>query len=630
MGFLKGLFGKGHSTQPDARHDDVAYEYHQSAPVTGAQLKSPPVVTPVGRTTVNGRATAGAAAPQKSPNVLPASKPVAQTAVATNGHSNGNGKLNGQVAAPKTVVATPAATTVQIPVVVKSSDGNGNGTHAPAPVAPTPKPSPAPVGFINLPLTALITALPPELKTKVLKPATGDATVAVSLESVMAQLATGVVKISFGALRECAPQCFAPTANADQTMITVPLGEVLRQINPAQLAKPTNQVRLTAADDITSPFADKGSNANLEVKGTAPARSITPEAATPTPPRQTLGEISKPTAPSANVPLPVRINIPQAPAAAPKPPAPAATPAPVPATPTAPKINGVHSLRMEGTPVAPAPAPATVVTPAPESTPAVSQASLTVALKSLVDAWPEAVKQEILEHNLVSGSVDLPLTLVATQLKSGRVAFKWDLIRSWITPRPGTLTTHGALELELPLRIVAPLFVGLKSADSAKVQRVTADDKIPNFFNTAVKPALAAAPAPAPAAVVESVPQPALVAEPAPVGMTPDAVVKRAAALNGVAGALVALPDGLVVASRLPAGQRGDSLAAFLPQIYAKFDACLKELNMGELNNLNFTAGDVPWRVFRTNSVFFAAFGRAGEILPGDWLAALAGELEKK
>ena len=93
---------------------------------------------------------------------------------------------------------------------------------------------------------------------------------------------------------------------------------------------------------------------------------------------------------------------------------------------------------------------------------------------------------------------------------------------------------------------------------------------------------------------------------------------------------MVALPDGLVVASKLPAGLSADSLAAFLPQIYAKFDACLKDLSMDGLNNLNFTAGNVPWRVFRTSSVFFAAFGRANEPIPGDWLATLAGELEKK
>ena len=111
---------------------------------------------------------------------------------------------------------------------------------------------------------------------------------------------------------------------------------------------------------------------------------------------------------------------------------------------------------------------------------------------------------------------------------------------------------------------------------------------------------------------------------------TPNEVVSRAAALDGVAGALIALPDGLMVASRLSPDLNGDTLAAFLPQIFGKVSQCTKELRMGELNNLNFTVGNVPWKIFRVNAIFFAAFGRAGEPLPTAQLAALAAELDHK
>jgi predicted regulator of Ras-like GTPase activity (Roadblock/LC7/MglB family) len=111
---------------------------------------------------------------------------------------------------------------------------------------------------------------------------------------------------------------------------------------------------------------------------------------------------------------------------------------------------------------------------------------------------------------------------------------------------------------------------------------------------------------------------------------TPNEVVSRAAALDGVAGSLIALPDGLMVASRLAPDLNGDTLAAFLPQIFAKVNQCTKELRMGELNNLNFTVGNVPWKIFRVNAIFFAAFGRAGEALPTAQLAALAAELDHK
>jgi predicted regulator of Ras-like GTPase activity (Roadblock/LC7/MglB family) len=111
---------------------------------------------------------------------------------------------------------------------------------------------------------------------------------------------------------------------------------------------------------------------------------------------------------------------------------------------------------------------------------------------------------------------------------------------------------------------------------------------------------------------------------------TPNEVVSRAAGLQGVAGSLIALPDGLMVASQLSPDLNGDTLAAFLPQIFAKVNQCTKELRMGELNNLNFTVGNVPWKIFRVNAIFFAAFGRAGEALPTGQLAALAAELDHK
>jgi len=111
---------------------------------------------------------------------------------------------------------------------------------------------------------------------------------------------------------------------------------------------------------------------------------------------------------------------------------------------------------------------------------------------------------------------------------------------------------------------------------------------------------------------------------------TPNEVVARAAALEGVAGALIALPDGLMVASQLAPDLNGETLAAFLPQIFGKISQCTKELRMGELNNVNFTVGNVPWKIFRVNAIFFAAFGRPAESLPTGQLAALAAELDHK
>jgi predicted regulator of Ras-like GTPase activity (Roadblock/LC7/MglB family) len=111
---------------------------------------------------------------------------------------------------------------------------------------------------------------------------------------------------------------------------------------------------------------------------------------------------------------------------------------------------------------------------------------------------------------------------------------------------------------------------------------------------------------------------------------TPKEIVERAMALPGVMGVVVALPDGLRVASEVPADLNADTLAAFLPQIFDRVSQSTKELRMGALNNFNFTVGNVPWRIFRVNAVYFAAFGIAGEALPSAQLAALAAELDRK
>ncbi len=51
---------------------------------------------------------------------------------------------------------------------------------------------------------------------------------------------------------------------------------------------------------------------------------------------------------------------------------------------------------------------------------------------------------------------------------------------------------------------------------------------------------------------------------------------------------------------------------------------------MGELNNVSFTVGNVPWKIFRVNAIFFAAFGRAAQPMPTAQLASLAAELDRK
>jgi predicted regulator of Ras-like GTPase activity (Roadblock/LC7/MglB family) len=327
----------------------------------------------------------------------------------------------------------------------------------------------------------------------------------------------------------------------------------------------------------------------------------------------------------------------------------------VPATPITPIVRAVPRETAASRP------PVTPSEPVPQpGRPAFEVPSLAIPLMSLAEGWPEALRQEIGQLNLMDAKVAIPVEAVELALKRGKVAFPWKALRSWIKPSPPpTVSVYDNALLELPLKVLAPLFLNRQQVPAKTQQKVAIDGNIPNLFFGFPQPgASAATETPAPPAVSHAVSKPtdtnyyiwddnADGARPQDTELkrkaaaspgtsfvsrcaTPNEVVSRAAALDGVAGALIALPDGLMVASRLAQDLNGDTLAAFLPHIFSKVSQCTKELRMGELNNLNFTVGNVPWKIFRVNAIFFAAFGRPGQPLPTAQLAALASELDRK
>ncbi len=532
-----------------------------------------------------------------------------------------------------------------------------------------------------------------ELRSKVRVSQAGGASVTIPFDKILSQLSTGIVKIPFGDIRSTAPEFFAPGIESDRIQVTLPLNEILSRINPTLLMRRTAQRQMDIPDEITSPF-DAHNLATLSVGN---AKPVTPAAPRKAAPAQTVtGRGSVP----------------------------AATPG-IPASPivVAPKVAAPQPVPFAANaPTAPVPAPFAIPTGVRKPSPAVATAEpqfiaapsteglfITVALKAISEEWPEALRHEIVQQNLAESKLALPSEPVELALKHGRVAFPWKVLRSWIRPATAPMVSvHDAAELELPLKVIAPLFVARQRAAKQSGQRLAVDEAIPDLFFGSQTPEVPVAPAapqsflppqsPARASSPSPAPFPAAGFEPVfvkapvapssitpaiPVGLpvgatpiaspgqkpadtnyfgrvadpssdttkfhvaelartgpsgtefvtryaTPNEIVSRAAALDGVAGALIALPDGLMVASRIPSDLNGDTLAAFLPQLFAKMSSCTRELRMGELNNLNFTVGNVPWKIFRVNAIFFAAFGRAGEPMPSAQLAALAGELDRK
>jgi len=624
---------------------------------------------------------------------------------------------------------------------------------------------------VEVPLQKILEVLPMELQPRVRNPHVGDATISIPLEKVLSQLSRGAVRLSFGELRQAAPGLFSSETDRDRVLVQLPLNEILTQLNPALIARRRVQKQVEVPDDISSPFESQNQN-NLSFS-TAPlkapkAPAPPPPAANPfqpnpfqpgqppfqppqnpfqaapqqfQPPPQQFQPAQNPYQPPQNpyqppqspfnpgatpfddIPNPFQPTRPTPPSqpARSTPPSPMGVPAgrntitsaPTPQPPAAeplisPSIGGGRGLRdfehkvpntIGSAPFAPEP-------------PSSSQETIAVSLAAVAESWPEAIRKELVQLNVGEAKVHLPVDTIQQGLRQGKLAFPWKTVRSWIKA-PGLAFTspQDSAILELPLKVVAPLFMSRQHGGNRGQQKVKVDNDIPNLFfgfpqpDSAESPeALAAPQAPvapqtpiaarAPVAPHTPLAPRAPIAPHTPIApqapiaphvpasphapafqapfqapaakskdtnyyawddasgsvqvpqqneakrspgtkfitryATPNEVVSRAAALEGVAGSLIALPDGLMVASQLSPDLNGDTLAAFLPQIFAKVNQCTKELRMGELNNLNFTVGNVPWKIFRVNAIFFAAFGRAGEPLPTGQLAALAAELDHK
>ena len=262
---------------------------------------------------------------------------------------------------------------------------------------------------VELPLQPILAGLPLELQPRLKRQDAGALTVCVPLEKILAQLASGAVKIPFGELRQAAPDLFTAENDRDRVLVAIPLAEVLARLNPALIKRRREQKLVEVPEDVLSPFDRRGQGLAISGAPTQPQAGPAPRHSSPAPP---------PTAAS-----PARSEITFTPTPVP----PTAPPLSAPAMSSASRALG--ELRSSRASSAPAP-----VVPAPK--PAGNTDPLIVSLPSLAEGWPEAVRKEIVQLNLVDAQVALPTEAVERALKQGRVAFTWKTLRSWIKPAP--------------------------------------------------------------------------------------------------------------------------------------------------------------------------------------------------
>ena len=550
----------------------------------------------------------------------------------------------------------------------------------PATAAPRPLPAvaapEADVSYgsdVDIPLSSVLRGLPPDLKERVRDLDIRGATMTISLERILAQLPSGSVRISFGSLRQAAPQLFSIGADSDGRDVALPLDEILSRINPAIICPPQHQVARGPIEDEQVFSSD----------------IFTPAAPVQNPRSSTLS------VPPAPAPSEV-VDVPSTPSARNAQPSRPASKSEVDEIPDlffdgrkgkAPETNGEHDEAGPRPRVVPAKAAAPPVAASPAPQPKQAEAAVAVQpvqdaavmripLKGLTQLWPEELRSELASLE-PAHIVALPAEAINAALKQGKVIFPWATLRSWITPElPSVTFRNDNAALELPLPVIMPVFLAGRKQPSRQ-QSVAVDDDIPDPFAEFMAPAPAAQKnekpesepvraekagkkRPASASKTtdtksvgsEKVPDTKLFArnqtpatpkteakvepqaEPAPASpkqsSTPAEVLANAIKLDGVAGALVALADGFKVASKLPPGLDGDAVAAFLPHIFSKVNQSTRELRMGELDNLNFTVDNIPWKIFRVNQIFFAALGHAGQKMPTDKLALLAHQLTFK
>jgi predicted regulator of Ras-like GTPase activity (Roadblock/LC7/MglB family) len=272
---------------------------------------------------------------------------------------------------------------------------------------------------------------------------------------------------------------------------------------------------------------------------------------------------------------------------------------------------------------------------------------LVFAIAAICQSWPEAVRQEVEQFNLGGASVAIPMSRLDAGMKVGRVVFKWSELIAWLnTPSPAQ-TSQGTADVELPLSVVAPLFIGRYRAGVPR-KVVTVGENIPDLFGGATKPA-AAAPTPAPAPVVAvpvAAPAVAVPAAAAPATVhsalgelfgqpskdewTPQEIVQQIAALPGVSGGLLATADGLLVAGQVAPPLNNETLAAFLPQILGRVSSYSQEVSLGTLRAVTISTDSALCAMFKAGTLYMAALSKPGQSLPEATLLRVAAQLAKR
>lgn len=525
--------------------------------------------------------------------------------------------------------------------------GNSHFSGEAQPIVPT-------VEVAHLSLAAILAKFPADLRACVQQLPDAAVTVTLPVPTIIKQLPSCSVKMSLASLyRQAPPGIFKAGPPEEKRMVEVPLPEIFKRVRPELLKRRQDQRPCMVPEEGYNLFGDK-QNPH------AVALTLPEAVEAPAPKPAQVIDFGEENTFQRTAPQPEEAEAPiaaTAPLAAPADMAASVAPSP------ALKMAPIHS--------APAPAPAPIAPPIPakaeKPAPATQKTegpALVLPIAELAVGWPELIQAEVGAMN--GSTVALPNADVTSGLAKGRVVFNWGQLREWITPvPPGASGADVATELTLPLRVVAPAFLKLSKGEKEARKRANVGEDIPALFHGADAPAPAPvateqgaapipqppapepAPIPAPAAVIAP---PPIAEAPAPVAVpqtaapqslgelfgqadktswSPAEIVENITKVPGVAGAVVAMQEGLVVAQKLSEPMSGETFAAFLPQIFSRLNQYSGEMKLGPVNAVTIESEGVSCRMFRHGEVFFAAVGQPGQPLPDEALALCASQFKK-
>lgn len=497
-----------------------------------------------------------------------------------------------------------------------------------------------------MPLATILDWLPAHLKLRMKPDVPISGEVGLPLQTILKQMPQGRIRLSFREFKQIAPpHLFAATNEPTDDLIDLPLREIVSRLKPGQWPRRAEQKRVAVSKEINPIFgAPPEQRANQILS--EPRGCLTREPGVATRSTASVDPESK------------------------------------------------NSVALERDPTLSAQAFAAQELPSENSDAlsvgparggrvqaelgASGSGEFSMSLALLTGSWPEPIKQELGAIDILNASISIPNGELEQRLRRGKVIFKWQQLRLWIQPalalRAGA--ANDTIEVELPLATVAPAFVTQRRSIAQRKKQLELLATIPPLFAKAIPAAQSESPSQVqqpgatsshpteskeqrriPAADVtevaragdpiptESVPVSQssadrqsegalelgdIFGEPEKRAWSPADIVERTTQLGGIAGALLATFDGLVVASRLPAELNSARVAAFVPLMFGRITQYAKELNLGESNNLTFQLNDIPLHVAKAGRVYFASLGRADEPLPRADLTAIAAALARR